>query len=736
MPGYVIKVTIEDTHPPVWRRIVIPDRISFKSLHRILQTAFQWEDYHMHDFSFPNVPDHIVMEGEADEDNSSEERVLVDEFLLFFRFIRYTYDFGDNWRHKIAFEKEDPDYRNRYASVIKYKGDSFEEDSGGVWGSGEEERVAFDLERINGILKDMDFPVQKADRADKTLLEDISVGKDYRKLLQSLNEIGEKLSMIAEEIRKRDEDNEESELSKRVRQWRALCETSEAPGKNNILKNISSKSSTELLSQLNAKEARDYCKYIGVSYEEADCIAESADAFWKELEDHPWYLTYVFSWRELEMLIAFMEQPNGICQKVPDMDMMSKAMSLGFLDMSEEQVNRKPYIVLRQTREAAALLGQYTRAEWEDFSKKSEERIKKCDLLLNLYNFMDLDIFYEKYREYYEPDAVREEVYRSIYLGGTFCRRLSTGECGTYGNQFTFVAQSETDTLRVADRQIKAGDKIDYRPFSARERRNMLRGYAGLYPVWKEFGEYLLKSFDVDEFQLEEDLLEYFYSVKNGEGMEALWEMASEDYILESVEDYVCFWHYLFGAILTTGLPEYKGYSRKEYAKLTGTPTAELGIYEDFKPDGKITKASHLSELPVEFQLQVYEADEERDDRKRREKLEHLVKELECENYELMYLFSSSLIYTGEYENAQRLLRKIRKEYPGDKGIEYMLKIVRSAMQRQAADEEMSVWDMVDGGKMPKSNAMTYRREQPKIGRNDPCPCGSGKKYKKCCGKP
>ena len=26
-------------------------------------------------------------------------------------------------------------------------------------------------------------------------------------------------------------------------------------------------------------------------------------------------------------------------------------------------------------------------------------------------------------------------------------------------------------------------------------------------------------------------------------------------------------------------------------------------------------------------------------------------------------------------------------------------------------------------------------RESPKIGRNDPCPCGSGKKYKKCCGK-
>ena len=28
---------------------------------------------------------------------------------------------------------------------------------------------------------------------------------------------------------------------------------------------------------------------------------------------------------------------------------------------------------------------------------------------------------------------------------------------------------------------------------------------------------------------------------------------------------------------------------------------------------------------------------------------------------------------------------------------------------------------------------ITYRREQPKVGRNELCPCGSGKKYKKCC---
>jgi preprotein translocase subunit SecA len=27
----------------------------------------------------------------------------------------------------------------------------------------------------------------------------------------------------------------------------------------------------------------------------------------------------------------------------------------------------------------------------------------------------------------------------------------------------------------------------------------------------------------------------------------------------------------------------------------------------------------------------------------------------------------------------------------------------------------------------------TFQRATPKVGRNDPCPCGSGKKHKKCC---
>lgn len=40
-------------------------------------------------------------------------------------------------------------------------------------------------------------------------------------------------------------------------------------------------------------------------------------------------------------------------------------------------------------------------------------------------------------------------------------------------------------------------------------------------------------------------------------------------------------------------------------------------------------------------------------------------------------------------------------------------------------------WYFYDGHQVSKQ----VIRDDPKVGRNDPCPCGSGKKYKKCCGK-
>ena len=58
-------------------------------------------------------------------------------------------------------------------------------------------------------------------------------------------------------------------------------------------------------------------------------------------------------------------------------------------------------------------------------------------------------------------------------------------------------------------------------------------------------------------------------------------------------------------------------------------------------------------------------------------------------------------------------------------------KITDAKLQEKAAIE------LVDGKLSPKEGGVnkTIVNEEPKVGRNDPCPCGSGKKYKNCCGK-
>ncbi len=53
-----------------------------------------------------------------------------------------------------------------------------------------------------------------------------------------------------------------------------------------------------------------------------------------------------------------------------------------------------------------------------------------------------------------------------------------------------------------------------------------------------------------------------------------------------------------------------------------------------------------------------------------------------------------------------------------------------AALAASHAQQEQAAATPVGGPAKP----VTVRRSQPKIGRNDPCPCGSGKKYKHCCG--
>jgi len=74
----------------------------------------------------------------------------------------------------------------------------------------------------------------------------------------------------------------------------------------------------------------------------------------------------------------------------------------------------------------------------------------------------------------------------------------------------------------------------------------------------------------------------------------------------------------------------------------------------------------------------------------------------------------------------------------GDRaGVVEFIAHYRERDQRQQ-HRERALFDFVDDRWVYRDaespEIETARRAQPKVGRNQPCPCGSGKKYKKCCG--
>lgn len=107
----------------------------------------------------------------------------------------------------------------------------------------------------------------------------------------------------------------------------------------------------------------------------------------------------------------------------------------------------------------------------------------------------------------------------------------------------------------------------------------------------------------------------------------------------------------------------------------------------------------------------------------------------------IFFLLAQGCITFNKITQAKQLIRELKRSSSAGKraakGLETHL---HEAMKYN--DEELEMWDnewekesrfFWDNGDTVVKKP--YVRETPKIGRNDPCPCGPGKKYKKCCGK-
>lgn len=156
MRGYQLKITVKGSKPPIWRRILAPDKISFRDLDDIIEEAFGWTHSHMFSFYFREADESFQGGPMAEPTDTADARI--DGWLWEGCTFLYTYDFGDDWEHTVTVEKILP-YDKRYPQVIKSKGPNMIEDCGGIWGFYDciDDAEPFDLEEVNARFRTWDM---------------------------------------------------------------------------------------------------------------------------------------------------------------------------------------------------------------------------------------------------------------------------------------------------------------------------------------------------------------------------------------------------------------------------------------------------------------------------------------------------------------------------------------------------------------------------------------------------
>ncbi len=101
----------------------------------------------------------------------------------------------------------------------------------------------------------------------------------------------------------------------------------------------------------------------------------------------------------------------------------------------------------------------------------------------------------------------------------------------------------------------------------------------------------------------------------------------------------------------------------------------------------------------------------------------------------LAVIYYSTIGNLEEAESRLKIMEEIDEEHPDTyKALKYIMpERMKATIKRD--EEEGQINDEFNDYESPAFLHENMINSEPKVGRNNPCPCGSGKKYKKCCGR-
>ncbi|MDR0940150.1 MAG: plasmid pRiA4b ORF-3 family protein [Mediterranea sp.] len=137
---YQFKIKLNGiTHPPVWRRVLVPSTFTFHKFHAVIQAAFGWEDYHLYEFKDKEYDSAFSIGIPMEEDSWFAEKRIdarknkLSQVFGTMKKIVYIYDFGDDWVHEVVLEGISPQ-KGTKAVCLAGKGACPPEDCGGIFG--------------------------------------------------------------------------------------------------------------------------------------------------------------------------------------------------------------------------------------------------------------------------------------------------------------------------------------------------------------------------------------------------------------------------------------------------------------------------------------------------------------------------------------------------------------------------------------------------------------------------
>ncbi len=152
-----VKLFLGDGKKSAVRYLRIPLNITFVQLHKVIQAAFGWQNYHLYSFGlfkewprdyYNARPDIELMDRTETYDIRPYEKEIagtrLPDYVPEYRKVLYRYDYGDNWEHYIEFGNITEDCDEDLPKLLFGEGDAPPEDSGGIGGFAEFQEIISD----------------------------------------------------------------------------------------------------------------------------------------------------------------------------------------------------------------------------------------------------------------------------------------------------------------------------------------------------------------------------------------------------------------------------------------------------------------------------------------------------------------------------------------------------------------------------------------------------------------